>query len=87
MKVNKEIIKKDGYINFNVKGIIDNLNFNKELIEVFYKIDNSTLKYNCKKVLLDVIDLDYDITDFDRYKIGEMIASSYKKNFIRIACL
>jgi len=87
MMVNKEVKKMDGYIDFKVEGVFENSNFNKELIELFYMIEDSAFKYNCTKVLLDAKDLDYNINDFDRYRIGEMIASFYKKNFIRIACL
>jgi hypothetical protein len=87
MAIEKELKKMDGYIDFKIKGIFENLNFNKELLEVFYQIEDSSNRYDCPRVLLDATCLDYNITDMDRYKIGDMIAKIYKKKLIRIACL
>jgi len=87
MVIAKEIRKMDGYIDFKVKGVFENSNFNKELLDVFYTIEDSSNRYDCPRVLLDATNLDYNISDIDRFRIGKMIAEIYQKNLIRIACL
>lgn len=87
MEIEKLIEKKNGYIHFKLKGTFQGLKIDKEIINVFSKIVESAVKYDCLRILLDAKDLDYKIDNIERYKIGEYIANIYKKNLIRIACL
>ena len=87
MVIEKEIIKKDYYIHFKVKGVFEKSDFDKELIDVFYKIEESANDFNCLRILLDATELEYNISDTERYRIGDMIANMFNKNLIRIACL
>jgi len=82
-----EIEKKGGYIHFRLKGVFKGFEIDKEIIDVFYKIEESSKRYDCLKVLLDATELDYEIDNTERYKIGEYVANIYRKNLIRIACL
>ena len=82
-----EIEKMDEHIHFRLKGDFTGFEIDKELIDVFYKIEESVNRYNCFNVLLDATELDYKIRTNERYKIGEFIANLYRKNFIKIACL
>jgi len=87
MGFEKEIEKRDEHIHFRLKGDFTGFEIDKELIDVFYKIEESVTRYNCFKVLIDATELDYKIRTNERYKIGEFIANLYRKNFIKIACL
>ena len=82
----KDVIKKDDYLHIIIKGVFDK-NFDEELVDCFKIIYESVKKFDCYRVLLDAVDLDYKIDYIQRYRIGEMIGNLYKKDLIRIACL
>ncbi len=87
MGVEKLIEKKKDYIHIKLKGLFQDVGIDKEIINVFSKIVESAMKYDCYRILLDATELNYEIDNIERYKIGEYIANVYKKNQIRIACL
>ena len=87
MGIEKFIEKKKDYIHIKLKGIFQDVEIDKEIINVFSKIIESSMKYDCFRILLDATDLNYEIDNIERYKIGEYIANVYKKDHIRIACL
>ncbi|MEE8565606.1 MAG: hypothetical protein V3S79_04365 [Candidatus Thermoplasmatota archaeon] len=87
MSFETEIEKNDCYIHFRLKGVFEGFEIDKEIIDVFYKIEESAKRYDCFRVLLDATELDYKINDSERYKIGEYVANIYRKNLIKIACL
>jgi len=87
MGFEKKKEKKEGYIHFRLKGVFKGFEIDKEIIDVFYKIEESAKRYDCLNVLLDATELDYEIDNTERYKIGEYVANIYRRNLIRIACL
>ncbi len=70
-----------------MKGIFEGFDVNKELLDVFGKLVETVKKYDCLRVLIDASDLDYEISNFQKYKIGDYISKIFRKELIRIACL
>jgi len=87
MVVENEILKKDDYIYFKVKGVFENINMNNELVNYSKIISNCVDEYNCRNVLLDISKLEYDINSINRYRVGLGIQKLFAKHFVRIACL
>ena len=75
--------KKENYIHFTLKGDFPGM----EILNGFDKIIEVSNKFKIKNVLLDIREFNYDLTDFERYSIGEYISKNYGKNLIKIACL
>lgn len=83
MGVETEVTKKEDYIYFKIKGDYSWKNERPKFDEIVKASDN----LNCETILLDCREINYDVSTFDRYEIGEYIAENYGERNLKIALL
>ena len=83
MGIETEIENKIDYIHFKLKGEFPGV----QILNGFDKLVESSKEFNIKKILLDIRDFDYNLSYLESFNIGEYIAKTYNKYFLKVACL